>query len=778
VDDSEGACAKRRRVQSIAEEGAGSTLLMQGLALIAKVPLFANLAASEHPQLVGAFTSAEYGPGDVIVRQGDPGREFLIVDGGRAELTMLGPAHWAVTEPVRVGVLSSGEHAGEAGLLHGRPWNATMRALDKVRVWTLERADFQRLGLRHKLRFERRLAVHEGTEAESELQPEEPRSALLTEAERAFLRRALLANPGLGPLVRHLSEDELDRIMSSGHRRRVAEGEEVLRQGDVKVDFFYIIQEGSFLAIRNRELVERLNPGGSFGELALLYRAPRYSTVRASSDATLWQVQRQAFRSVERAQLRRKLEDFAVLLRRVELLQGTSEAEIQQLADALVEVSFKRGEQILREGEVGRSFFILHQGTVNVEVSGREPTRLVADSERGPEFFGELALLQELPRWWTAQWRTGTVVVASKTAVALVLDREVFLRVVRQRAAAAAALPAESGATRLYRRDQLEEVGLLGCGRFAKVSLVRCRETGHTFAMKSLLKARVLEHKQQQNVTMEKTILKTTRSPFLIRLVATFSSERHLEFLLEAALGGDLLTAYGRHDFYGSAEHARFYVACVLRGLEHLHERHIIYRDLKMENVLLDAQGYAKLTDFGLAKFVIGHTYTRCGTPDFMAPEMIKGAGHTSAVDWWALGVLAYALMEGALPFDAPQSCMIFWKVERGIEFARFTDESAPWVGLVKDLCKQEPSERLPVRAGGARGVWEHLWFAGSGFNMAALDQRALPAPYKPPISGPGDLQNFDPDAQDAPQEGKPYVDPGNGWDADFEDTLGPASLE
>eukprot|EP00404_Azadinium_spinosum_P004324 CAMPEP_0180459290 /NCGR_PEP_ID=MMETSP1036_2-20121128/22777_1 /TAXON_ID=632150 /ORGANISM="Azadinium spinosum, Strain 3D9" /LENGTH=848 /DNA_ID=CAMNT_0022465955 /DNA_START=1 /DNA_END=2547 /DNA_ORIENTATION=- len=806
---------KRRRIQSCAEEGAGSGLVMRGLALIAKVPLFANVEASEHPRLVGAFTSVEHEPGEVIVRQGEPSSALLICECGKAALKVIGPPnHWASRSPVQVGVMSSGDALGEDALLHDGQWSYTVQALDTVRIWSLERAEFERLGLRHKLRFKRRMAANDFSSMHDNWDAYKRRGSgeldatpSKSDAERAFLRKALLANPHLGPLLRHHSEVELDKVTHRAERRQVKGGIEVVRQGDRNVDHFYIVEEGIFLVInKDRELVDQLGPGGSFGARVLLYREPRFFTVRSSSDATLWQLRREDFRGIERAQLQQKLKDSVAILSRMTVLKSASSYEIQQLADALVEVAFHRGESIIRQGEEGSAVYILYQGAVNVEVkrdAGLEISRKVAESEKGQaEFFGEEALQGDFRS-------PGSIVAASESVVALVLEREVFQRVMRPAETAptgvfcrscktplhlpsricptcetAPALGIRSSvalkdneASRVYSRSELEEVGLLGCGRFARVSLVKCAGTGQSFALKTVPKELIMERKQEQNVMVEKMILKTTCSPFLIRVIATFNSEDHLHFLLEAALGGDLLTLYERIDKFGSAEHARFYVACVLRGLEHLHERFIIYRDLKMENLMLDASGYIKLTDFGLSKFVIGHTYTKCGTPDYMAPEIVKGGGHTSAVDWWALGVLTYALMEGSLPFDAQQPCLIFWKVERGIEHASFTDEKATWADLVRGLCKQEPRDRLPVRAGGARGVSEHAWFTDANFNWSALDRQEMPAPSKPPLNGPFDLQNFDSIGQDTPKAGKSYEDPGTGWDADFEDPCGPVSL-
>lgn len=274
----------------------------------------------------------------------------------------------------------------------------------------------------------------------------------------------------------------------------------------------------------------------------------------------------------------------------------------------------------------------------------------------------------------------------------------------------------------------------------------------------------------------EKGILRMTHSPFLVRLAATFNGDQHLYFLLEPAMGGELFTIYQRKNFYGSERHARFYVACVLRAFEHLHTRQIIYRDLKPENLLLDSKGYCKVTDFGLAKFVIGHTYTTCGTPDYFAPEMVLGLGHTSAVDWWTVGVLVYELMMSDTPFSAQDTIHIFRKVQRGIECVSFPG-NVDWAPLVKSLCKQEPSERLPMRKGGCKAIEEHAWFKNGGFDWAALDNRTMPAPYSPQVKSSTDLANFEANQEDAPPD-LPYTNTGSGWDRDFEDTNGPAKFE
>jgi len=266
-----------------------------------------------------------------------------------------------------------------------------------------------------------------------------------------------------------------------------------------------------------------------------------------------------------------------------------------------------------------------------------------------------------------------------------------------------------------------------------------------------------------------------TNSPFLVRLAATFNSKEFLYFLIEPALGGELFTIYQRNRLYGKEAHARFYIACVVMAFEHLHQRRILYRDLKPENVLLDTNGYAKVTDFGLAKFVVGHTYTTCGTPDYFAPEMIMGSGHTLAVDWWTLGVMTYELIVSDAPFSAHEHMAIFKKVKRGIESAKFPNRSASWAKLVMELCKQEPGQRLPMRRGGVMNIKQSSWYSRVQFDWSSLAARTMVPPYIPQVKSKSDASNFEPCSESDGPPHIPYVDPGTGWDEGFGDPHGPA---
>ncbi|CAE7240942.1 for [Symbiodinium natans] len=287
--------------------------------------------------------------------------------------------------------------------------------------------------------------------------------------------------------------------------------------------------------------------------------------------------------------------------------------------------------------------------------------------------------------------------------------------------------------------DQEEFVALLGRKRGGNKTGSNARDTKETYAMKCISKG------MQQSILNEKSILMMTNSFFIIKLFVPrtarsvpaditkecFNGSQTLYFLLEAALGGELYATYNRKGLHGSEKHAKFYVAGTVCALAHMHDRRIIYRDLKPENLLLNEAGQLKLTDMGLAKFVVGKTFTTCGTPDYFAPELISSTGHTIAVDWWTLGILLFEFMAGHPPFESPTPVETYSKVMKGISKVKMPPKCQGAIGdLIKGLLKKEPSERLPMRPGAIQNVKDHKWYAG--FNWEGMESQKLDAPYKP----------------------------------------------
>ncbi|CAL1598132.1 unnamed protein product [Knipowitschia caucasica] len=293
---------------------------------------------------------------------------------------------------------------------------------------------------------------------------------------------------------------------------------------------------------------------------------------------------------------------------------------------------------------------------------------------------------------------------------------------------------------RMYRLEELETVATVGTGTFGRVFLVRDKHSRSFFALKQMKIPDVIRLKQETHVHNEKEVLSEVTHPFLIRLFWTHHDERFLYMLLDYVPGGELfsyLRTRGR--FSNSA--GLFYTSEIVVAIDYLHQRDIVYRDLKPENILLDAEGHIRLTDFGFAKKLSDRTWTLCGTPEYLAPEVIQSKGHGRAVDWWALGILVFEMLAGYPPFFDDNPFGIYQKILAGkLEFPRHLDF------YVKDLIKKflviDRARRLGNMKNGADDIKRHRWF--KTVDWEAVPLRKLKPPIIPKVSHDGDTSNFD----------------------------------
>lgn len=296
--------------------------------------------------------------------------------------------------------------------------------------------------------------------------------------------------------------------------------------------------------------------------------------------------------------------------------------------------------------------------------------------------------------------------------------------------------------------SDFEVICTLGTGTFGKVLLVRLRSQHNQFyAMKVLSKVEIVRLKQVEHMNSEKDLLALVSSQsdakFCVSLNCTFQDERNLYMMLEFVQGGELFSHLRRAGRFTS-DVARFFAANVLLALQGLHELDIVYRDLKPENILLGPNGYIKLTDFGFAKKVPDRTWTLCGTPEYLAPEIIQSKGHGKPADWWAFGVLLYEMLSGFPPFfcsDGSGPFGIYEKILSGeLGFPSHIDPLAQ--DLISRLLTSDRSKRLGNLKGGGFDVRDHPWFAGVDWD--ALSRQTIRAPILPRIGVPGDSSNFE----------------------------------
>lgn len=300
--------------------------------------------------------------------------------------------------------------------------------------------------------------------------------------------------------------------------------------------------------------------------------------------------------------------------------------------------------------------------------------------------------------------------------------------------------------------SDFEVLRTLGTGSYGRVLLVKDLKLGQYYAMKRLKKAEIVRLKQVEHTNNERRLLHlVSGSPFIVSLKTSFQDARYLYLLLEYVPGGELFGLLRRVQ---SLPHfvAQFYAAEIITVLSALHARDIIYRDLKPENVLIGADGHLRLADFGFAKVVPDITWTFCGTPEYLAPELVSatGTGYSKSVDWYALGVLIYEMLYGYPPFYHENHLKLYDQiVNRDVSFPPGADPIA--VDLMSGLLEKNPTRRLGCGKGGADEVKGHRWFIDIAWKYLA--NRQVKPPYKPKVSSPGDASNFDryPEDSDEP---------------------------
>ncbi|XP_070509230.1 atypical protein kinase C-like [Chironomus tepperi] len=325
--------------------------------------------------------------------------------------------------------------------------------------------------------------------------------------------------------------------------------------------------------------------------------------------------------------------------------------------------------------------------------------------------------------------------------------------------------PLEPGTQRQYSLIDFELIRVIGRGSYAKVLMVELKRTKRIYAMKVIKKALVTDDEDIDWVQTEKHVFETASNhPFLVGLHSCFQTPSRLFFVIEFVRGGDLMFHMQRQRRLPE-EHARFYAAEISLALNFLHEKGIIYRDLKLDNVLLDHEGHIKLTDYGMCKEGIkpgDTTATFCGTPNYIAPEILRGEDYGFSVDWWALGVLLYEMLAGRSPFDIAgasenpdqntEDYLFQVILEKTIRIPRSLSVKA--ASVLKGFLNKNPADRLGCnREGSFMDIANHPFFKQIDWDM--LEQKQVTPPFKPRLDSDRDIRedlaNFPPEFTDEP---------------------------
>ncbi|XP_034457426.1 cGMP-dependent protein kinase 1-like isoform X1 [Hippoglossus hippoglossus] len=579
-----------------------------------------------------------------------------------------------------------------------------------------------------------------------------------------LIQRALMDND----FMKHLEHGQILTIMDCMSPTSLAKGCCVIQEGD-DGSTVYVLEEGKVQVTKQGKKLCAIGPGKVFGELAILYNCTRTATVTALTDIKLWAIDRQGFQTIMMRTGLIKLSQYTDFLRSVPSLQSLPEDVLSKLADVLEETHYSEGDYIIRQGATGDTFFIISEGQVKVSQQNAAGDELLVEKTLSKgDWFGEQALQGE-------DVRTASV-TAVGDVTCLVIDRESFKQLIgglddvnnkqNDDDEVEAKLQAEADFFCSVSLSDFNIICTLGMGGFSRVELLQLKkDPSRSFALKVLKKRHILDTSQQGHILSERRIMMEAHSPFIIRLYRTFRNAKYLYMLLEACLGGELWTLLRDRGSFDDGT-TRFYTGCVIEALAFLHSRGIIYRDIKPENIILDHRGYAKLVDFGFAKKVgLGKkTWTFCGTPEYVAPEIILNKGHDSSADCWSLGILVFELLSGSPPFSGSDPMNTYNIILKGIDMIEFPKKiTKSAANLVKRLCRDNPSERLGNQKNGVKDIQKHKWF--EGFNWDGLRQGTTDSPFTPTVNGPLDNGNFDYFPEDTDD---PPPDEESGWDLEF----------
>jgi len=297
-----------------------------------------------------------------------------------------------------------------------------------------------------------------------------------------------------------------------------------------------------------------------------------------------------------------------------------------------------------------------------------------------------------------------------------------------------------------YSLNDFNFVKVLGKGSFGRVLLAELKGTDQYFAVKALKKDAILADDDVECMMIERRVLELGgQHPFLTYLHSTFQSTSHLFFVMEFLNGGDLMFHIQLVQRFDN-ERAQFYGAEIICALQFLHNKGIIYRDLKLDNIMLDKEGHVKIADFGMCKEqVIGDNLatTFCGTPDYIAPEILGGHKYNYSVDFWSLGVLLYEMLVGQSPYQGDDEDDLFRSICHDTPFyPRYVTPEAS--SCISQLFERKPEKRLGMPTSPHGQIRQHAYFANIDWGL--LEAKKITPPFQPIIKKSNDVSNFDAD--------------------------------
>jgi len=668
---------------------------------IAKNELLAHLSDAQKEVIVNGVIEVPTKGGDAVINQGENGNHFYMIDKGCFNVFL----QQAGDRPVLT--YRSGDSFGELALLYNAPRAATVLCEEDGTLWALERKAF-----RYAMQT---LGTGNATTGEG------------------FLKTV--------PLLAPLTDSQRKKLAEVMTEVSYNDGEYVVEKGAI-ADSLFFVKEGELAATTaEHEQGFRIKQGAVFGESCLEHDAAdamRKANVVAVGKCKVLKLLRDTFlencgslENLVANNFKRKVLE-GMMIDDTPIFNHLLYEDQELLISKLTETHFDDGKEIISQGGTNDTFYVIKSGEAKVIAGGKEVAVL-----SGGKFFGERALLK--------QEAASASIVAKGPLICYLCDRTTFttvlgpLQEIIDKEVARRDRMAQKQKTQIAWAD-LETRRLLGCGTFGRVRLVLHKPTGNAYALKGMRKEQIVEMKQQKNIINEKKILVMMDHPLILNLAATYHDNAEVYMLLELALGGELFSLLQKKAPLPDKE-AMFYVSQVVTIFAFMQSQKVVYRDLKPENLLIDSKGYIKMIDFGFAKILNEKTWTLCGTPEYLAPEIIKNAGHHFEVDWWCTGILAYECLTGVTPFVCDDQMESYRRIIKcQVKYPKNFSEGSK--EFMSKLVVADPKKRFGCLKNGPADIKNLSWF--KGLDWKELESKNMPAPWVPPIKSATDDSNFD----------------------------------
>eukprot|EP00565_Helicotheca_tamesis_P000516 CAMPEP_0185726530 /NCGR_PEP_ID=MMETSP1171-20130828/2491_1 /TAXON_ID=374046 /ORGANISM="Helicotheca tamensis, Strain CCMP826" /LENGTH=801 /DNA_ID=CAMNT_0028394909 /DNA_START=140 /DNA_END=2545 /DNA_ORIENTATION=+ len=667
--------------------------------------VFSRMSEMERTTLVKAMRKTTVESGATIIQQGDVGDFFYVIASGTVAFRVDGSD---------AGTADAGACFGELALMYDCPRAATCVATTACDLWRVDQHTFRIIRANHVIKGDK-----------------DAKEALL----KVDFIKGLDSN-----LINHLASAMVLTLFKKG---------EVVQEKGKQSSDFYLFKDGK-VRVTDVEVGGckysdiTLGPGQHFGERMIIKNSPTVANVTAETDASAYVLNKEAFLKIlGNLPLEEKIINGSRKLKLMAMpaFEGLENEEYDSLVSLMETNNYEKGHIFCEKGKpTSPKICFVRSGAVAITGEDGEE-KLVTQGG----YFGE-----EMMIWDKVEHKSSTI-PALRNAIAKedISVGELTLAAIESVVTDLSRLRKKGSKKELGKSLELPTVKkhrILGAGTFGQVWLVSRTNEPDPYALKIQYKRELIGYGQVDGVMREKQVMAELDHPFVLKLVETYQDTTCIYMLLQLVQGGEMYNIIHTDTRDGLSENvSKFYAANVLEGLSHMHRKNIIHRDLKFENILMDKDGFCVLIDFGFAKKVTHKTYTFCGTPLFIAPEVVLSEGHNKGADIWSYGIMIYEMVTGENPFydDGMDQMSLFKAIVRG-EFY-FPDDielSRDVKHLIRNLLATEPEYRLGCYGRGDLDIRKAHWFTGIDFRK--ILRKEYRAPWVPKIKDPFDASNFE----------------------------------